>query len=395
MTQPIAGGTGNPNAPAPATRRRRLLIGFSVALALAGIAYGIYWFTYGRFYVSTDDAYVAGNRVAVTSEEPGTVTEIMVDSTDAVRAGQPVVQLDTLNARLTLDRAKAQLALAARHIQKLFSGLPALHAEARSARAAAALAARNWQRAQQLVRVGALSRAGLELARTRLARAQALAARTLARLRQTHDLLHGTAVNNQPAVLSAESAVRQAYVALERKTIRAPVSGYVAKRSVELGEQVAPGRPLMIIVPLAQVWVDANFKERELRDIRIGQPVRVTADWYGSSVVFHGRVAGIEPGSGSAFSLLPPENASGNWIKVVQRVPVRIAIDASALAKHPLRIGLSAEVSISVRHHTGSTLALRPPEVPRYRTTIYAGLDHRADQLITRILRANLIEARH
>lgn len=394
MTQP-SGGTGNANTAAPGTGRRRFLIGFSVALALAGTAYGIYWFTYGRFYVSTDDAYVAGNRVAVTSEEPGTVTEIMVDSTDAVRAGQPVVQLDTLNARLTLDRAKAQLAMAVRRTQNLVSGLPALHAEARSAQATATLAERNWRRAQQLIRVGALSRAGLELARTRLVRAQAAAARTLARLRQTYDLLHGTSVDNQPAVRSAESAVRQAYVALERKTIRAPVSGYVAKRSVELGEQVAPGRPLMIIVPLAQVWIDANFKERELRDVRIGQPARITTDWYGSSVVFHGRVVGIDPGSGSAFSLLPPENASGNWIKVVQRVPVRIAVDPGELAKHPLRIGLSAEVSISVRHHTGPALALRPPATPRYRTTIYSGMDRRADRLIARILSANLVEARH
>ncbi|MHB1950698.1 MAG: HlyD family secretion protein [Acidiferrobacteraceae bacterium] len=369
------------------------MIGLTVAIVLAGVAYGVYWFGYGRFEISTDDAYVAGDRVPVTSEEPGTVTEIRVDSTDPVRAGEPVVQLDTLNARLALARAKARLALAVRHTENQFSGLPALRAAVHSAETSATLARENWHRAEQLYRAGALSRADLELARTRLAGAQARSAAARARLRQAHDLLRGSAVDHQPAVLAAESAVRQAYIELVRKTIRAPVSGYVAKRSVELGERVVPGRPLMIIVPLTKVWVDANFKERQLRDVRIGQPARVTADWYGSSVVFHGHVFGIDPGSGSAFALLPPENASGNWIKIVQRVPVRIALPRSALRRHPLRLGLSAEVSISIRHRSGSALARQAPQVPRYRTTIYSGIERRADELVTRIVRENLAEA--
>jgi membrane fusion protein (multidrug efflux system) len=386
MSNPGAGSNG---------RRQRLVVGLTVALALAAAAYAVYWFIDGRFHISTHDAYVAGNRVAVMTEVPGTVTEIMVDSTDAVRAGQPLVKLDQASARIALGRAEAELAIAVRRAQDLFGEIPALRAQKRSAVAALWQARRNWTRAKRLFRGRALARARLEQAHTDLIEAAAHASETAAKLAQTQDLVHGTQVNDHPSVLAAEAAVRQAYITLDRKTVRAPVSGYVAKRSVELGEEVVPGRPLMIIVPLADVWVDANFKERELRDIRIGQPARVTADWYGGSVVFHGHVAGIDPGSGSAFSLLPPENASGNWIKVVQRVPVRIAIDASALNQHPLRIGLSTEVSISIRHLAGTTLARHPPSEPRYRTDIYEGLLRRANKLVKRIVLANLLPARH
>ncbi|MHB1941900.1 MAG: HlyD family secretion protein [Acidiferrobacteraceae bacterium] len=386
MSEPPASSNG---------RRRRLFVGLTLALALAAAAYTVYWFTYGRFHVSTDDAYVAGNRVAVMTEVPGTVTEIMADSTDAVRAGQPLVKLDPASARIALDQAEAELATAVRHTQDLFGEIPALQAQKRSAAAALRQARRNWMRAQRFFRGKALARARLEQAHTDLIEAAARAAEVTAKLGQAQDLIHGTRVNDHPSVLAAEAAVRQAYITLDRKTVRAPVSGYVAKRSVELGEEVVPGRPLMIIVPLADVWVDANFKERELRDIRIGQPARVIADWYGNSVVFHGHVAGIDPGSGSAFSLLPPENASGNWIKVVQRVPVRIAIDAPELKQHPLRIGLSTEVSISIRHLAGTTLARHPPSEPRYRTDIYEGLLRRADKLVQRIVLTNLVSARH
>jgi len=369
-------------------KRRLALISLSVLVLVIAIPYLLYWYLNGRFHVSTDDAYVAGNRVVVTARVPGTVTQIAVDATDRVQAGEPLVLLNETDAHIALSEAEANLAQRVRQTQELFHQVGAQDARFAAAQAGALQAQRDWRRAQRLFHGGAISRAKLEQADTLWLEASAQARLAKAELAQTRALIRGAHVESYPAVLAAEATVRRAYATLARGVIRAPVSGYVAKRSVELGQQVAPGQPLMIIVPLRQVWVNANFKERDIRSISIGQPVTLTADWYGSGVVFHGRVTGIEPGSGSAFSLLPPENASGNWIKIVQRVPIRIALDPRELRSHPLRLGLSMNVVVSTRHHGGRLSPAR--KTPRYQTSIYGGAIQGANAAVDQILRSNI-----
>lgn len=370
-------------------KRRRALLGLTLTIAVSGIGYFLYWFFDGRFYISTDDAYVAGNRIVVSPRTPGTVTEIAVDSTDPVRAGETLVRLDGTDARIALQKAKARLSEAVRQTQARFREPAALSAQLTADEARQAQARRDWQRARRLARSGAIAREKLEQAHTAWIEARAQTRAAQAGLARVRALVRHRHLHTDPAVLAAEASVREAYAALTRGAIRAPVSGYVAKRSVQLGQQVAPGQPLMIILPLRDVWVDANFKERDLAGVAIGDPVTLTADWYGSGIVFHGRVEGIEPGSGSAFSLLPPENASGNWIKIVQRVPVRIALDRRELASHPLRLGLSVQVTVSIRHRARRPL---PPvhAGPRYQTSIYGTSLEGADRIIASILHDNL-----
>lgn len=371
-------------------RRRTMLIAVTAIALILALAYFLYWWFDARFYVSTDDAYVAGNRVTITSEEAGVVTAIATDVTDRVTQGQDLVRLDPTDAQIALSAAEANLAQAVRETRGAYARVLAMKAELAAATAARNQAQRDMERARRLLAGHAASRAAYERALTLWQQDEARAASAQAALARQQALVRGPVIAKQPAVAAAEARVRSAAVALARCTVRAPVSGYVAQRSVELGQQISPGHPLMVIVPLNQLWVDANFKERDLRGVRIGQPVTVTTDWYGSDTVFHGRVQGISPGSGSAFSLLPPENASGNWIKVVQRVPVRIALDEPELIAHPLRIGLSSFVKIAIRNRSGPVLATAPPPEPRYRTGIYDDALAGANRLIADIINRNL-----
>ena len=353
-------------APTPARggnpKRKKALISIAAVVALAGLGWGAYEWLVASHYESTDNAYVQGNVIQVTPQIGGTVTAIFADDTDFVRAGRPLVQLDPADAKVALDQAEANLAQTVRQVRTLYTNNGSLAAQVKLREADAVKARSEIERAnddlnrrQSLVGNGAVSKEELNHATTQLANARsALAAAeagiTAAReqLAGNQAMTEGTSVERHPSVQAAAAKVREAWLATQRAALTAPVDGYVAKRTVQLGQRVAAGTPMMSIVPLNQLWVDANFKEVQLRNIRLGQPVKLTADVYGKKVEYTGTVAGLGAGTGAAFALLPAQNATGNWIKVVQRVPVRIALDPKELAKHPLRVGLSMEAEIDV-----------------------------------------------
>ncbi|HET7674104.1 MAG TPA: efflux RND transporter periplasmic adaptor subunit [Gammaproteobacteria bacterium] len=373
----------------PRKRKRRLaLTSLAAIFVVAGATYGVYWAMVARYRQSTDDAYVAGNRVAVMPQEKGTVVAILADDTTRVHRGQLLVQLDDSNARIALQRAKAQLAAKVREINTLYASEKQLQAEVAKQQATLNLARNDYARDKDMHRLGYFPTKNLEHSATLVAVNKRSLAAAKQALQGVRARLGNTGVADNPAVRLAAAQVRAAWLALQRTRIVAPVSGRIAKRSVQVGEQVQPGLALMAIVPLHQLWIEANFKESQVGSIRIGQPVTMNADVYGDAVTFHGQVIGVGAGTGSAFSLLPPQNATGNWIKVVQRVPVRIAIAKADLAQHALRIGLSMDVTVETGHGAhGIAGALVDPGT--YQTPVYDTRAAGAKPIIARIIRDN------
>jgi membrane fusion protein (multidrug efflux system) len=381
--------------PAPAgdpPRRGRRAVALAILAAVVAVGLGSwggwYWFA-GRFAQSTDDAYVAGNLVQLTPQIAGTVVAIHADDTDLVHAGQTVVELDRADAQVALDQAEAALAKTVRDVRGLYASSDQLRATVDVRASELARAKADLARRQSLADSGAVSGEELEHARTALAAAEAGLAAAREQWQANVAQTEGTNVESHPLVRQAAARVREAWLAYARAGIAAPVTGYVAKRSVQVGQRLQPGTPLLAIVALDRVWVDANFKENQLRDLRIGQPVRLEADVYGSRVTYHGRVAGLSAGTGSVFSLLPAQNATGNWIKVVQRVPVRVELDSRELAANPLRVGLSMHVAVETRDRSGPQLAANPNSEPRYETATQDPALAEADRRITAIVRSN------
>jgi membrane fusion protein (multidrug efflux system) len=393
--------------PAPLQRgnpkRKKALLLLAGTVAVVGIVWGGYEWLVASHYESTDNAYVQGNIVQITPQVGGTVASIYADETDFVKAGQPLVKFDPSDARVALDQAEAALGQTVRQVRTIYANNGSLAAQVALREADVAKAQSDVSRAQDdynrraaLVGNGAVSREELNHAQTQLnaahsslAAAQAAVVSAREQLASNQALTSGTNVEDHPQVQAAAARVREAWLALQRATLIAPVDGYVAKRSVQLGQRVMAGSPLMSIVPLNQVWVDANFKEVQLRKIRLGQPATLTADVYGKRVEYKGKVAGLGVGTGSAFSLLPAQNATGNWIKVVQRVPVRIELDRSQLQEHPLRVGLSMEAEVDVSKTEGKTLADAPRSSAVAATQVYTQEDHGADAEVHRIIAAN------
>jgi membrane fusion protein (multidrug efflux system) len=357
-------------------------------VALGAIGYAGYWFFDGRYYESTDDAYVDGDVVQVTSEVPGTVLSLNVDDTQRVRAGQPLLQLDPADAKIAVANAEADLARAVRQVRGLFSQSRELRAQIEQREQAARTADEDLRRRGPLVADGAISAEELSHARDAVTTTRASVAAARQELGQTVAQIDGTTIADHPQVLAAAAAVRNAELALHRTELTSPVSGVIAKRSVEVGQRVAAGTPLLAVVPLEDVWVDANFKEVQLKRMRAGQPVTVRTDIYGRGVTYHGHVVGIGAGSGSAFALLPAQNASGNWIKIVQRVPVRILLDPDELEAHPLRVGLSTSVRVDLHDDSGPMLSMAMRNVP-LPTQASAGDDPAVDQRIASIIADN------
>jgi len=321
------------------------------------LGYGSYWLFSARYYESTDDAYVNGDLVQITSEVPGTVIVLSADDTQGVKRGQNLLQLDPADAEVARSNAEARLARTVREVRTLFAMADELRARITDREIELKRAQDDYSRRANLLQDGAVSSEELSHTRDNIAQIRANLTEAREQLKATTVQIDGTTVENHPQVLAAEAAVRDAALALRRTQIFAPVSGVVARRTVQVGQRVAAGTPLMAVVPLDYVWVDANFKEVQLEEMRIGQPVEVRADVYGRSVKYHGTLVGLSAGSGSAFALLPAQNASGNWIKIVQRVPVRIALDPGELKAHPLRVGLSTTVTVNVRDTSGSLVA--------------------------------------
>jgi membrane fusion protein (multidrug efflux system) len=387
----VAAAPGAHAAPAARARSRRFVwLGLVVAVVgLAGLGYAAYWAKVLRYEQSTDDAYVSGNVVQVTPQLAGTVVSIGADDTQYVKAGQTLVQLDPADARIALEHAEAKLAGTVREVRGLYATTAQLEAALAVRNAEVARATEDLDRRERLASAGAVS--GEELTHARNALTSAKAAQTAAEqaLLAQRARIDRTTVANHPDVLAASAQVHDAYLALARTALPAPVSGFVAKRAVQLGQRVAPGAPLMAIVPLDQVWVDANFKEPQLADMRLGQPVKLTADLYGHRITYRGTVAGFGAGTGGAFALLPAQNATGNWIKVVQRVPVRIALDPQELAAHPLQVGLSMDVEVDTHQRSGARLPQLAQATAPVRTDVYANVDDAAQARIKAIIAAN------
>jgi|SRR5580658_979875 membrane fusion protein (multidrug efflux system) len=352
-------------------RRRTGLIILGVALLVIAIVAFLWWWVYASNYQSTDDAYVAGDLVGVMSQVSGTVVAIDADETDRVQAGQELVKLDGTDARLALAAAEQQLARTVRQIRTVYANRAQGTAVVGQRRADLDRALADFDRRKNLTASGAVS--GEELGHARDAVNAARDALTAAQksLAATAALVGRTGVADNPDVQAAATAVENAWLNLQRTSVRAPVTGYVARRAVQLGERIAPGTQLLAIVPLERMRIEANFKEVQLKHMRIGQPVRVVSDMYGGHVEFHGKVAGLGLGTGAAFALLPAQNATGNWIKVVQRVPVRVALDPQELIRHPLRIGLSTVATVDVRDDSGQQLAAAPHDEPVLTTSAY------------------------
>ncbi len=352
-------------------RRRTWLMALTAGILVVALLVAAWWWLYASRYESTDDAYVAGNLADVMSQVSGTVVSIGADENDRVLAGAELVKLDPTDGSIALQDAEQQLARTVRQVHTVFANRDQLHAIVMQRRVDLDRVEADFSRRRTLAASGAVS--GEELGHARDAVNAARDALTAAQknLAASLALVGRTGVADNPDVQAAATQVERAWLNLQRTEVRAPVTGYVARRGVELGERIAPGNPLMAIVPLEHVWIDANFKEVQLRNMRIGQPVEVTADLYGSGVRYHGRVEGLGMGTGAAFALLPAQNATGNWIKVVQRVPVRIALEPRELAEHPLRIGLSTHVTVDVRDTSGNQLAPVPPRQPVLTTRAY------------------------
>jgi len=406
MSQPTP--TAPEAAPAAAPGRKKALTLVAAAVVLGGSGYGAYYALVANHFEHTDNAYVQANVVQITPQVAGTVVAIAADDTDKVKAGQVLVKLDQADARVALDQAQAQLAQTVREVRTLFANNGSLEAQIRLRQADVTRTQTEVARAQDdvnrrapLLASGAVGKeeynhATAQLAAARSAQAGAESALSAAReqLMSNQSLTDGTTVDQHPNVARAAARVRETYLALQRAALPAPVDGYVAKRSVQVGQRVQAGSPVMALVTLDQPWVDANFKESQLQRIRIGQPATLTADVYGQKVTYHGKVVGLGAGTGAAFSLLPAQNATGNWIKVVQRVPVRLSLDEAEVKAHPLRVGLSMEVEVDVAQQDGPVLAQNPREHAVAQTAVFDALQKDADALVRRIIDANLGRAR-
>jgi membrane fusion protein (multidrug efflux system) len=374
----------------PAKRSRALLI-VAAIFVLAGVTWFLLWMFVFSTREKTDNAYVGGNQVALSSQVPGTVVAILTDDTQHVTAGQVLVKLDPTDADVRLRQTSSALAQAVRQVRQQDASVSEADATVAAREVDLRKAQADLKRHIPLVAAQAESPETVQHMRDSVAQAQAALNAAKAQAKSARAAVEGTDVANNPSVMQARANFRSAWIAAQRNTIVAPVSGYVAQRSVQLGASITPGQQLMTIVPLHDLWIDANFKENQLRHIRIGQPVKISTDLYGGSVEYHGKVIGLGAGTGSVFSLLPAQNATGNWIKVVQRVPVRIALDNNELDQHPLRVGLSADVTVDITNDKGPALASAPSQPPA-QTSVYDQVAAQADAEAEKIIRANLGE---
>lgn len=392
------------------TQRKAALLTIAGIVALGAMAYGTYYALVLNHFETTDNAYVQGNVVQITPQVSGTVLAINAEDTNFVKAGQSLVKLDTADAQVALDQAEAALGQAVRQVRTLYTNNGALSAqialrEAEIVRAQGDLskASDDLNRRQGLVANGAVSKEELghalsqvTTARTAVAAAQAATTAAREQLAANRAMTDGVSVELHPTVQQAAAHVRETYLALKRSELTSPVDGFVAKRSVQLGQRISAGTPLMSVIALDQLWVDANFKEVQLRNIRIGQPVKLVADLYGKKVEYDGSVVGLAAGTGSSFSLLPAQNATGNWIKVVQRVPVRVKLDSKQLVEHPLRVGLSMDVIVDISKLDGKTLADNSSPVTQVATQGAASVAaaqadlHAEEAIVQRVINSNL-----
>ena len=370
-------------------QRKKGLSIFILLLLLIAIGSAAYWFFFIKGFEETEDAYVSGNQVMVSSQVAGNIAKSNVDNMDPVQAGDVLLELDDTNAKLSFEQAKSNLANAVRQISQLNYTVKQLKSAVRANEITLAQAQGNLNRRVQLVKDGAIDKESFQHAKEAVELAKANLTTSQNQLEANQALLLDGPLSEQPQIQSAVSNLKQAWLNLERTKIRSPIKGYVARRNAQVGQAVSVGGALMAVVNTDQMWLDANFKETQLTHMRIGQPVEIHFDLYGKDKTFNGKVVGIEMGTGSAFSLLPTQNATGNWIKVVQRVPVRIQLDPQQLAENPLRIGLSATVKVNVSDGQGETLRNQAPTTTLYSTNVLQYDESAVNNLIESIIRDN------
>ncbi|MEI9749184.1 multidrug efflux MFS transporter periplasmic adaptor subunit EmrA [Moellerella wisconsensis] len=370
-------------------QRRNALLLLSFIFIIVGVGWFAYWFLILRHYETTDNAYVAGNQVQIMSQVSGSVMTVNVDNTDYVKSGSVLVELDPKDALLALEKAKTTLANNVRQTHQQIVNSKQYQANIALRRSDLNRLQNDLKRREVLGNSNLIGKEELQHAREAVISAKAALDVAIEQFNANQAIILDTPIDKQPAVEQAATEVKNAWLALQRTKIVSPVDGYVSRRSVQIGAQVTPAKPLMAIIPAEGMWIDANFKETQLADMRIGQPAKVITDFYGDDLVFKGTVVGLDMGTGSAFSLLPAQNASGNWIKVVQRLPVRIALDPLQLEEHPLRIGLSANVTVDTQNKQGKVLSKSTRITPAYHTSALMIDMSPADQIVTDIINSN------
>jgi membrane fusion protein (multidrug efflux system) len=386
-----------PAAPAsapPSAKRRNILILITVIFIVLGALWGAYWVLVLAKREQTDDSYVNGNKVVISAQISGTVIAVLADDTQLVKAGQVLVRLDPIDAETGLSRTASALAQTVRQVRQERATADQYDSVIETRKLELARAEADLAKREPLLADHAIAPEEVRHARESVELARAALTQSVRQSTSSHALVDGTEVEDNPAVLQAKAAYRDAWIAAQRNAVVAPVTGYVAERSVQLGQHIQAGQALMTVIPLNSLWVDANFKEVQLRHLRIGQAAQVRSDLYGGSYIFHGHVKGMSAGTGAAFSLLPAQNASGNWIKVVQRVPVRIQIDDSDLAKSPLRVGLSATVTVDTTTRDGPVLAMDATDTPVGDTQVYTQDLDKANAEADAVVRRNLSQIR-
>ncbi|QUN05456.1 efflux RND transporter periplasmic adaptor subunit [Shewanella yunxiaonensis] len=372
------------------SKRKKYLLGLLLVIMGAGLGAYVYQEEYGRFYEETDDAYVQGNLISIAPKIAGSVTQVFADEGDYVEKGQTLVTLDPSDARIALDSAEANLANVVRQTRGLYNDVDNYQAQVQVQQVTYQQALADYQRRVKLAKRNLISEEEVTHYRDSLKAAENQLNAVKQSLNAKLALTEGVTIANHPAIKSAIAQLQNAYLNLQYTKIKAPESGYIAKRAVQVGQQLSVGTALMVVVPLEQVWVDANFKESQMAAMRIGQPVDIVADLYGDNVHFKGHIASLGIGTGSAFALLPEQNATGNWIKIVRRLPVRVVLDdAQQLKQHPLRIGLSTMVTVHLQDENGPLLAQTPVSKPRFSTDIYDDQLQQAHQLVKQILKEN------
>jgi len=374
-------------------KKRQFYTVIAIAIfVLCGLAYLIYWLGWARFEEETDDAYVNGNMIMLTPQINGIVKTILADNAELVDQGQPIIELDRHDYQIALEKAHADLAETVRTVVQLFVKVAQLESSVNARKADLLRASLDYGHRKALVDDGGVSKEDFEHSETTLLAAYATLTETQEMLNGAYAEIEGTTIATHPRVLQAKATFKNAFLQLHRCTILSPARGIVTQRRAQVGQYVRSEDPLLAIVPLEQIWVDANFREVQLKNFRIGQAVSMVSDMYGRRVEYHGRLVGLNPGTGSVFSILPPQNATGNWIKIIQRVPVKISFDDEELKKNPLVLGLSMIVTVDIHNTHGDQLPSQTPIQSLYQTTIYDQELQGVDKLIEQIIAENTFD---
>lgn len=358
---------------------------------IAFLVFAIAWLVWWRFEEETDDAYVNGNMIMITPQQKGIITTILADNTQLVEEGQPILELDKDDYQIALNRAKADLGNTVRNVVQLFVKVKELEAKRDASRADFLRACLDYKHRSELVADQSVSLEDFEHSQTAAFSAFSLYREVELALDAARAQVGNTTVARHPEVERAKANLQSAFLDLHRCIVRAPARGIITQRKAQVGQWVQAADTLMSLVPLDQIWVDANYREVDLKNLRIGQTVHLESDMYGDEIIYHGKIIGLNPGTGSVFSILPPQNASGNWIKIIQRIPVKISLDMEEVKKFPLILGLSMTAKAFTHDRSGPRLSQTSVKKPIYQTNVYAQELNGVDEMIRKIIADNIV----